>query len=72
MYPVINIQRDPEKIQLSSTHYTDSLLIKVSGMSASWSYNKEKLVLDDINFEVNEVCPYTYLICHDKSSIILM
>ena len=32
------------------------VFVKVEGLSASWSYEREKLVLNDISFEVNKVC----------------
>lgn len=51
-----DIQHTAEKVKVSSTHYTESAYIKVSNLSASWSFNPEKLVLEDIHFEVNEVC----------------
>ena len=50
-----DIQRTAEKVKVSSTHYTESAYIKVSNLYASWSFNPEKLVLEDIHFEVNEV-----------------
>lgn len=40
----------------------DDLLIKVDDMSASWTYSDQKLVLEGINFEVNEVFPETIII----------
>ena len=56
LLPLSNHQpRSTDKVQLSSTYFADSTFIKVGGMSASWSYNEEKLVLEDIHFEVNEV-----------------
>ena len=33
----------------------ESLCVRVEGVSASWSYDKEKLVLSNINLEVNKV-----------------
>lgn len=55
VYPVITIHHPAKKVQLSSTCFADSVFIKVTNMSASWSYNQAKLVLDGISFEVNEV-----------------
>lgn len=37
------------------TPVIDSIVIKVTDMSASWSQSEEKLTLQDINFEVNAV-----------------
>lgn len=55
IYPTPSIQHTSQKIKLSSNCYTDSIIIKVDNVSASWSDNPAKLVLQDIHFEVNEV-----------------
>ena len=55
MLPLASVKQTVEKVQLSSTHFADSVFIKVSNMSASWTYSETKLVLEDIHFEVNEV-----------------
>lgn len=52
IYPAPNTT---QKIRLSSNYYTDSIFIKVENLSASWSCNSAKLVLQEMNFEVNEV-----------------
>ena len=33
-----------------------SCFVKVQRLSASWSYEPDKLVLQNISFDVNEVC----------------
>ena len=33
----------------------ESLCVRVDGISASWSYEREKLVLSNISLEVNKV-----------------
>lgn len=45
----------------SSKYTVDSLLVKMSNVSASWSASPEKLVLDSIDFEVNEVYDSYYV-----------
>lgn len=52
---VFPVQKSTEKVQLSSTHFVDSVFIKVNNMSASWIYSEAKLALEDIHFEVNQV-----------------
>lgn len=52
IYPAPNTA---PKVRLSSNYYTDSTFIKVESLSASWNYNSAKPVLQEINFEVNEV-----------------
>ena len=42
--------------------------VKVEGISASWSYESEKMVLSNISMEVNKVSQWDY--CINQSSLI--
>ena len=55
VYPAPTIQHTANKVKVSSNCYADSIFIKVENLSASWSHNPTKLVLQNIHFELNEV-----------------
>ena len=46
---------------------TRSVKVKVSGLSTSWSYDEDKLVLNDVTFEVDQVSN-KYVYCHFVST----
>lgn len=68
--PLPDALESAAKVQFSSTHFADSPCIQVNNMSASWTYNEAKLVLEDIHFEVNEV-QLAFPFFNNKGSILL-